>query len=388
MPFIARVDGDLCMPFEVDGDDSAICPSCGNRLTIRDSHHRDGAFVARHFLHPTTPPDGCQGGSTGESVEHRRMKSIAASKARSIFDDGTISVESTVDDRRADVLVRFDEIHPRYGSGIAIEVQHQNHAKDIEAVQRDFHSARYSVLWLDSDQYDGYDVSFDAGTLSAWWPTQIPTPDEWSGYHGVIHWLRQHLRPSVELSIPFPDELYSSDHAEIWAEAFYRGYDSNTDGWVTMFSAPVFDSGRTRSEVGVALNSPGWPTIFLRKIQGDTIELRDDSNLYKNRDVLRRIANILKHWDHDQRQNWAERMTNVRHGDWVTVIDTKSPIAHLKLLCHAQSGNPTLTLDDHYENDVSARVDPSMAADSLNSVLQILERIAKIRERERQNRTA
>ena len=92
------------------------------------------------------------------------------------------------------------------------------------------------------------------------------------GYHGVIHWLRQYLRPSVEVSTQFPDELYSTDDAEIWAEVFYRGYNHDTDGWTTIFSAPVFDSGRTRSEVGVALNGIVWPTIFLRKIRQDTIE--------------------------------------------------------------------------------------------------------------------
>ena len=118
MPFIARVDGNLCMPFEVDKNDSATCPSCGNRLTIRDSHHRNGAFVARHFLHPTTPPDGCQSGSTGESAEHRRMKSIAASKAKSVFPNGTVLVESTIESRRADVLVQFDQTHPDMGRGL------------------------------------------------------------------------------------------------------------------------------------------------------------------------------------------------------------------------------------------------------------------------------
>jgi len=66
--------------------------------------------------------------------------------------------------------------------------------------------------------------------------------------------------------------------------------------------------------------------------------------LFRERDALRRIASILEHWDRDQRTDWAERTTNTRYGDWVTVEDTKTPIAHLKLLCHAEAGTRPLRL--------------------------------------------
>jgi len=379
MPFVARIDGNLRTPFEADETDSAVCPACGNPLGIRESHYRKGAFVARHFWHPTTPPDGCAGGPGGESAEHHRMKSIAASKAETVFPDATVSLEQSIHDRRADVLVEFDQPHPRFGDGLAIEVQHRHRSKDITAVNDDFHTAGYSVLWLDSDQYEERDVSFEEGALAAWWATQIPASDEWTGYHGVIHWLRQHLRPSVEVSIPFPDELYSPAYAELWAEALYRGYDSDTNDWLTIFSAPLFDSGRTRSELGLAMNGHGGPTVFLRKIQGENVELQDDSNLYRKGHDLKRITNILAHWDAEQRRDWADRTTNTRYGDWVTVEDTKTPIAHLKLLCHAESGNPTLTLDDHYEGDVSARVTPEIASESISQVVRIQRRIQTIR---------
>lgn len=56
MPFVARINGKLCTPFEADEMNLAECPRCGNRLGIRDSHYRDGAFAARHFWHPTAPP--------------------------------------------------------------------------------------------------------------------------------------------------------------------------------------------------------------------------------------------------------------------------------------------------------------------------------------------
>lgn len=380
MPFVARINDELYTPFEADDTDVAECPRCGNRLGIRDSHYREGAFVARHFWHPTTPPKGCSGGSGGESVEHRRMKSIAASKAKMVFTDARVLIEHPVKDRRADVLVEFDEPHPRFGTGLAIEVQHEHRSKDIEAVQRDFLTAGYSVLWLDSDQFNGHDVDFDSGTLAAWWATQVPPPDEWQGYHGVVRWLRQHLRPSVEISVRFPDEMFSPDHAKLWAEALYRGYDSNTDGWLTIFSAPLFDSGRTRSELGIAMKGPMGPTVFLRKIRGDTVELRDDSNLSRKGNDLRRVANILEHWDADQRRDWAARTTNTRYGDWVTVVQMETPIARLKLLCHAKSGNPTLTLDDHYEGDVSSQVTPEMAAKSITEVIRVQRLIRELRD--------
>jgi hypothetical protein len=68
----------------------------------------------------------------------------------------------------------------------------------------------------------------------------------------------------------------------------------------------------------------------------------------------------------------------------VTVEDTKTPIAHLKLLCHAESGNPTITLDDHYEGDVSARMTPEMAAESIESLLCIQRRLRELRRAERE----
>lgn len=63
---------------------------------------------------------------------------------------------------------------------------------------------------------------------------------------------------------------------------------------------------------------------------------------------------LLERWDRDQRTDWAEWTTNTRYGDWVKVEDTKTPMAHLKLLCHAESGNPTLTLDDDARADIKA----------------------------------
>lgn len=61
-------------------------------------------------------------------------------------------------------------------------------------------------------------------------------------------------------------------------------------------------------------------------------------------------------------------------------MQVKTPIAHLKLLCHAGSGNATLSLDDHYEGDVSAQVNPTVAAESITAVLDMRNRIEELRK--------
>lgn len=65
------------------------------------------------------------------------MKSMAASKAKVIFADATGLLEDSVNNRRADVLVKFNQPHPRFGTGLAIEVQHEHRLKDIEAERRE-----------------------------------------------------------------------------------------------------------------------------------------------------------------------------------------------------------------------------------------------------------
>ncbi len=169
MPFTALIDGKLSTPYEADDEDYAECPECGLELGVRNSHRRNGSFVARHFWHPTPPPDGCNGGGSGESAEHKRMKSIAASKAEVVFAESIVSIEEPVDDRRADVLVEFDHHHDTLGKGIAIEVQFKHESKDKKAVQATFRSNGYSVLWLDVDHFDDHDVNLGAGNISKWW---------------------------------------------------------------------------------------------------------------------------------------------------------------------------------------------------------------------------
>ncbi|MFC7116732.1 hypothetical protein ACFQH2_19750 [Natronoarchaeum sp. GCM10025703] len=137
-------------------------------------------------------------------------------KSQKRWPDATVQLEQRVADRRADVLVVFAKSHHRYGNGIAIEAQYKHEDKDSEAVEADFQSNRYSVLWLHEEQYHGKDVDLDAGDWAIWWANAVPDRAQWNGYHGIIHWLWQEQRPSVELDIPFPSECYETKLRQAW----------------------------------------------------------------------------------------------------------------------------------------------------------------------------
>ena len=216
MPFKALQGGDPVYPEQIESGDADLdCFDCDEPVAIRESHQRNGSFVARHFWHPSGTPDSCEAVG-GESWKHQRMKSIAASKAKKRWPDATVQLEQQVADRRADVLVVFSEFHHRYGNGIAIEAQHKHEEKDFEAVEVDFQSNRYSVLWLHDEHYYGKDVDLDAGDWSIWWVDAVPERAQWDGYHGIVHWLRQEQRPNVEREILFPTEFYEAELRQAW----------------------------------------------------------------------------------------------------------------------------------------------------------------------------
>lgn len=225
MPFVAEASsGDHVAPPQVGDDFRGTCPSCNGELGVRRSHERVGHFVARHFWHPA----GRNGCSPGESTKHRRMKSVAASKAAARWPDADVDYEDVVEDRRADVLVRFDD-PGRLGRGVAIEVQHRNEGKDVEATTNDFLDAGYSVLWLHDEHFDGKDVDLDAGDWRVWWAEQVPPPEDWTGFCGVIHWLRQTGYGSAPVEVKFN---FNSDR---WRGAVFgawkRGYNTFGRNW-------------------------------------------------------------------------------------------------------------------------------------------------------------
>lgn len=111
MPFLALSDDKEVIPNQVQKGETLDCPKCGDQLKIRSSHPRDGSFVARHFYHAAEEATECG----GESPPHLRMKSIAHSKLTAEYPDASIGLERSLADRRADILVEFQE--PRFPEG-------------------------------------------------------------------------------------------------------------------------------------------------------------------------------------------------------------------------------------------------------------------------------
>lgn len=161
MPFLARKNNTTVIPESVPDGVSVECPSCGDEMRARGPFS-DGR--ARHFFHvsPTDDGAGCTGGG-GESDPHRKMKSMAVSGLRHLFDsyrrcepEVTLNVPQTPTDpdvRRADALVEFDETDIVYGKGVIVEVQYRNKTKNIRATTHDYLSLGYSVFWATEDDF-------------------------------------------------------------------------------------------------------------------------------------------------------------------------------------------------------------------------------------------
>lgn len=166
MPDLGTLDGTRVIPPQVDDGTAVSCPACSRSMAVVKSHKRGSAFVSRHFRHldpeertefspkrrhgQTALTDLTIGQDCpGESDEHLKMKSIAFARLEFDFPDATVELESSVDNRIADVLVTFDDPREPYGNGIAVEVQYRNRGKDIESVTDHYLERGYSVAWLD-----------------------------------------------------------------------------------------------------------------------------------------------------------------------------------------------------------------------------------------------
>lgn len=157
MSFLAlrQSNGEPVLPEEVNNGVDVECPECGDVMRGRGPS-KDGR--ARHFFHLSDTD--CPG---GESVIHRKQKSLAASALRVEVSEYYrcelevgIDVSGTqfeVDTRRADVLLEFDDEHNVFGRGIIVEVQYRNQNKNIPATTFDYLSKGYSVIWADQDAF-------------------------------------------------------------------------------------------------------------------------------------------------------------------------------------------------------------------------------------------
>lgn len=164
MAYIALHDGEEKGAFEVPFQTDAYCTECGERMRVwRES--QDG--TARHFKHVSEMHGGGEGGgltnncSGGEGDQHRKWKNFAAERLYEEFDG---IVEATVekrlhaphtgkDHRYADAAITFEKWDEQMGVGLAVEVQHKNRDKDIEATTRDYLKQNMAVAWLDENDF-------------------------------------------------------------------------------------------------------------------------------------------------------------------------------------------------------------------------------------------
>lgn len=187
----------------------------------RSSHHRkikgNKVFIARHFWHFENSGSECGG---GESYEHQRMKSIALSKLREIFDYSDSGREERVGEKRADAYVKFPEPRNPYGKGVCAEVQYRHRGKDIEETNEHFLDRGYSVCWLEEGDFHDKDVDILGNILSCW-PHAVPTSST-AGPDITKFGGKQKAEGFLHQALIFPEDftLDSNEPSEILLKEF------------------------------------------------------------------------------------------------------------------------------------------------------------------------
>lgn len=285
-PFGFNDDGNRVVPAEVADGNTAACPrdGCDEPLHVRGPSTNG---TVRHFYHPGSGNGGGvshTGGGIGESATHKNYKSHAASALLSFF--GEFIEENTTEEifeqrvpvadenryRQADTLVTFDTPSPTYGKGIIIEVQHENHGKDKEAVEREYLDAGYSVYWTNSeDHYSPKKHLFDRAQLDAEivtvWPNAVPDTGSWSSRRyefGLLHprqgyasssTLRniagfvygvEFTRPYYSTNVQLPREWYEERAYKAFRETPWDDLFTEYE-WDARTSLPMPDNGTKRN---------------------------------------------------------------------------------------------------------------------------------------------
>jgi predicted RNA-binding Zn-ribbon protein involved in translation (DUF1610 family) len=190
MAYIAVHEGQEKGAFEVPHQTDAFCPKCGERMRVwREAE--DG--TARHFKHVSEMRGGDSAGggtgcSGGEGDQHRKWKNFAAERLAEVFNDvAEATVEKRLhaphtdkDYRDADAVVTFSERDDQLGIGLAAEVQHKNHQKDIAATSRDYLKQDIAVAWLDQNDFSESGCRLNETDFRAR-AREIPSP----GYFGA-----------------------------------------------------------------------------------------------------------------------------------------------------------------------------------------------------------
>ena len=259
-PFVYGDDGDLLTVFMVERGRGYECEGCEQEVYLR-AGLEDGE-IRRHFA---LPPDSSAGGDGGgscesgvESPEHVFAKQAMGEKLQEWF-GGEIEENDDRDciERRtyvhnehgSDVPIPYsDRMYVQadvrgtfesdsdfrgiegYGKGLAVEIQHKNEGKDIEATEAYNHAAGYSTIWLDAiedfSELEGasgwVEPEFDReGLLSRAvrvWPNVVPGSNRWESPTVDLRCLEQRCERALSETLP-PIRPEGVRHNSVWSEA-------------------------------------------------------------------------------------------------------------------------------------------------------------------------
>lgn len=217
MPSVAYdIDADsLEFAARADTTHQYQCPECKRQVAYVPTHERGESHVRSFFRYDNCGHRGVVvvengggggggGGAGGESKKHKRRKYDALQVALTLFPDADYALEERIGEKQPDAKLVFDTPHSKYGKGLAIEYQHKNESKDIEATQEHFAKREFTTVWLWDEQYDYStsppDIDFLDGEVYTPWPDAVPKREEWRGL-GHAQKQYQRWRRSHELGI-------------------------------------------------------------------------------------------------------------------------------------------------------------------------------------------
>ncbi|WP_336134242.1 hypothetical protein [Natronomonas amylolytica] len=262
MAYTAIYEGEERGAFEVPFQEDAYCIECGARMRVwREAE--DG--TARHFKEVGNMGGGggghAEGCGGGESDDHQKWKNFAAERLTEVFDNvAEVSVEMPLaapktgkELRSADAAVMFEERDNQLGSGLAVEVQHKNESKDIEATTRDYVAQDAAVVWLSGDDFhadgcrlteaDFRKLAEQAVSISMFRDENHRSDSRFTEFEMLMHKIRvdrellnvedcdYHLEPR-ESHVPatLPPEWHDEEALSIWRSqdwsSLFSGYDS------------------------------------------------------------------------------------------------------------------------------------------------------------------
>ena len=374
MPYLGLQDGREVIPPQVPSGTTVQCPVCGDEMYVKRSHYRGDSFVSRHFVHKAENSgrgggQGEGGGSSdcpGESDVHHKMKAIAYARLEEDFPNAEIELEGHLQGRFADVLLTFPEPQAPYGKGIAVEAQYQNKGKDIEGVTEHYFEHSYSVAWLEEDDFSTHNV--DLSRILTLWPYAIPDRRGTEGYSGVIRWLWQDKRASVELEVPLPEEYWASK--------------DKTGEWVTVAERDIKTMGSARISKSpnetliFGLSKADWgnnESMGVRVYQGDVNKLRsfaDELDRVAFGDERPSYEECDPEW-HELSHRWLTGAPNVTA--WIkAVIPSPNPSGDSDVVISLWRKKPTSGTEH-----VSMQIRP-YATDNLRELADLLDKAFEI----------